>query len=219
MRGRFKNDRRIPIPCGDCGRPTVKQKWCVACGQARRRAASRRCAARWRAAFAKQPQAPCLVELCDRKAGQARRGLCRGHHERARLGRPLTLLVCKQGTGKAPCAALGCDRVSQARGLCSRHYQRWTSGRDIDRIFGDPVRPCLDCGAELRPANPLLSTLRRCPGCKERRYKNSDAYVRGLITNDRILKGLGIRMVPMALIALKRAQTNLYRDVRSRRSK
>ena len=68
-------------------------------------------------------------------------GLCAGHYQQHRRGKPLQPLRQRRG-----CTVAGCDRIHYALGLCQRHYQRLRRIGQVE-LQPPPVRRCTECGA------------------------------------------------------------------------
>lgn len=57
------------------------------------------------------------------------------------------------------CSIDGCDNPYLARGLCSKHYQRSTRGKD--QFAPDGQIPCVVCGTLFMPYRKIISTCSR----------------------------------------------------------
>lgn len=70
------------------------------------------------------PYPTCEIEGCDRRVRG--RGLCAGHYERWRVGKPTEGPLRRYADRLVPksCSVEGCTREHHAVNLCSMHYQR-----------------------------------------------------------------------------------------------
>lgn len=75
----------------------------------------------------------CSVQGCPKTVEAF--GLCRGHRERQKRGRPV------EGPLRVPkrdCDVKGCTKPHFGRGYCNTHYARWKKGIPLDM----PIQPC-----------------------------------------------------------------------------
>ena len=131
-------------------------------------------------ANAYQPKV-CSVETCTRNVQS--RGLCTGHYQRHRKGKPLDETpLARSFRADEVCSIEWCDRTHYSAGLCQMHSQRKRLGRDMNapvRARKDQARPCdyPDCN-RTHHANGYC-------GLHAKRAKagtDLGAYVRGSLT-------------------------------------
>lgn len=74
----------------------------------------------------------CTAEPCDRPARA--RGLCPGHYQRQRAGKPVNVALLPRKMPKPGCVVDGCQRDSATykRGMCKMHKERIRTGRPLE---------------------------------------------------------------------------------------
>lgn len=81
----------------------------------------------------------CSVDGCEKPVKS--KGLCNGHNERRRKGKPLHGAL--KPMGKAPddrlCTVPGCDHPFLANGICRMHYERIRRHGDLHVLTMRPV--------------------------------------------------------------------------------
>lgn len=93
---------------------------------------------------------PCAFMRC-RRPSSGRHGLCISHRRMQLAGKSLRHL--RRYLPGEPCVIVGCERLSQARGMCNAHYERWRHG---SKKRGALHPPCPLCGApKVRAATAL----------------------------------------------------------------
>lgn len=71
----------------------------------------------------------CAFTGCEREHRSL--GLCDGHYQQQRKGRPLTPLTPRPPSNVGPCRFDPCGRKAHSRGLCPGHYHQLMKGHDL----------------------------------------------------------------------------------------
>ena len=96
----------------------------------------------------------CSIGDCDRPS--RKRGLCAGHYQRLRAGKPLDGPLrskLRNGEKPPPCSVDGCGRPVRYRQLCGTHYERERTGQLLTpvRALASRTGTCSagDCDREI----------------------------------------------------------------------